>query len=194
MYKHKNKIKLAKIGLADLCTLKDLKDESWFGTHNVAIVNYEDQEHWFKNLDNKKTLILSAMLNETKIGYYKLLNIDWVNRKYDMSYDVIAAYRGKGYASLILEAGIDFSFEILNMHRIDTEVLENNIASHKSLIKSGFIQEGVKRKSIYRCVKYLDSFTLGILEEDWKILERVIGLNGCCNDSYKPKDNPEYEK
>jgi RimJ/RimL family protein N-acetyltransferase len=194
MYKHKNKIKLSKISFDDLAALKDLKDESWFGTHNVAIVNSEDQENWFKGLDSKKTLILSAMLNETKIGYYKLLNIDWVNRRYDMSYDVIAGYRGKGYSSLILEAGIDFGFEILNMHRIDTEVLENNIASHRSLIKSGFIQEGVKRKAIYRCGDYLNSIILGILVEDWASSERVVANKGVCNDSYKPKNDIDYGK
>jgi len=188
MYNHKNGIILTKASEIDLSVLKRLKDESWFGTHNIAIVNMEDQYKWFSNLDSK-TLIMSAQ-NESGhiLGYYKLLNIDWINRKYDMSYDVVKDQRGKRLSVKILEAGIDFSFELLNMNRIDAEVLSNNIASQKSLKKSGFIEEGKKRKAIYRCGEYLDSILMGILMSDWVELERVKAAEGCCNKTYKPKD------
>lgn len=194
MYTHKNGIKLSKITQIDLSVLKLLKDESWFGTHNLAIINMEDQEKWFKNLDNK-TLVLSAKNEQGNIiGYYKLFNIDWINRKYDMSYDVVSYYRGKGLSLKILEAGIDFSFELLNMNRIDAEVLSNNLASQKSLKKAGFIEEGIKRKAIYRCGECLDSIVMGILHTDWKELVRVQSYDGVCNKTYKPKNDSNYGK
>ena len=83
-------------------------------------------------------------------------------------------HRGKGYGKTVLEAGVDFGFEILNMNRIDTEVLENNFASMKTALYVGYVKEGIKRKAIHKCGEYLDSIVLGILKEDWSILDRVF--------------------
>ena len=74
------------------------------------------------------------------------------------------------------------------MYRIDTEVLENNIASQKIILKTGFTQEGVRRKAVHKCGTYLDSNVYGLLKEDWKELSRVKKYGGICNESYKPKN------
>lgn len=191
MYKHKNGMTLKKLENEDLLILKNLKNESWFGTHNISFVNNNDQESWFNSLDANKNLFLIVCKTETneKIGLYKIQNIDWVNRRYDSAHDVFENERGKGYSKPLLEAGIDFGFEVLNMNRIDTEVLENNLASYKTAMFVGFIQEGVKRKCVHKCGEYLDSNFLGILRDDWKHLKRVKNYNGVCNISYKPKNN-----
>ena len=191
MYHHKNGIISKKIEKSDLNILKELKNESWFGTHNINFVNDADQEKWFNSLDSNKNLFLIAIdhKNGDKVGLYKIQNIDWVNRKYDSAHDVFSQHRGRGYSKPVLEAGIDFGFEVLNMNRIDTEVLENNIASYKSALYVGFIQEGIKRKSIHKCGQYLDSLFLGILKDDWVSLERVKNYDGVCNHSYIPKNN-----
>ena len=191
MYRHKNGITLKKLEFSDLEILKDLKNESWFGTHNVSFVNQLDQEKWFESLNPNKTLVLIAIDSKTndKVGLYKIQDIDWINRKYDSAHDIFEKYRGKGFSKPVLESGIDFGFEILNMNRIDTEVLENNIASLKSALWVGFIQEGIKRKCIYKCNNYLDSICLGILKSEWINLDRIKHYNNVCNLSYTPKNN-----
>jgi len=190
MYKHKNGITLVKLEREDLPILKRLKNESWFGTHTINFVNDDDQTRWFNSLDNNKSLILIVIhtITNQKIGLYKIQNIDWINRKYDSAHDIFENFRGKGLSKILLEAGVDFGFEILNMNRIDTEVLENNIASYKSAIHVGFIQEGIKRKCIHKCGQYLNSNVLGILREDWMQLPRVIKYGKICNISYIPKN------
>jgi RimJ/RimL family protein N-acetyltransferase len=190
MYKHKNGFTLKKLEKEDLHILKNLKNESWFGTHNISFVNDIDQERWFDSLNSNKNLFLIAYKTETdeRIGLYKIQNIDWVNRKYDSAHDVFENQRGKGYSKPVLEAGVDFGFEVLNMNRIDTEVLENNLASYKSALYVGFIQEGVKRKCIHKCGDYLDSNFLGILKDEWKELNRVKNYGDICNMSYIPKN------
>lgn len=190
MYIHKNGIILSKIEKSDLPLLKELKNESWFGTHTINFLNDLDQERWFTNLNSQNTLILKAtnLLGEN-IGLYKIQNIDWVNRKYNSAHDVFKSQRGKGYSKPVLEAGIDFGFEVLNMNRIDTEVIENNIASLKSALFVGFIEEGRKRNCIHKCGEYLDSIILGILNNEWKELDRVKNkYEGICNQSYTPKN------
>jgi RimJ/RimL family protein N-acetyltransferase len=191
MYIHKNGICLRKIEKHDLPKLKELKNESWFGTHHFTFLNDYDQEKWFEGLNRNTHLILIAIDTKTnnEVGVYKFQNIDWYNRKYDSSHDVFKEYRGMGYSKPVLCAGTDFAFEIMNMNRIDGEVLENNEASMKSAIYAGFTKEGIRRKSIYKCGEYLDSIHIGLLREDWIELNRIKEYNGVCNISYKPKNN-----
>jgi RimJ/RimL family protein N-acetyltransferase len=186
MYTHKNGITLTKIRRDHLDLLRDLKNKSWASTHNIKFLNEDDQEKWFNKLDDTRNLFLIAgATNQPRIGLYKIQNIDWMNRKYDSAHDVFEKYRGKGYGKLILEAGVDFGFEVLNMNRIDTEILRNNIKSISNAKYAGFIEEGVKRKSIYKCREYVDSIVCGILREEWECLDRVTNYGSVCNKNYE---------
>jgi RimJ/RimL family protein N-acetyltransferase len=187
MYPHKNGIVLKKIEREHLKKLLELKNESWFGTHTVQILNNDDQEKWFDSISNHKNLFLIATDSTTseEVGVYKLQNIDWVSRRYDSGHDVFSQYRGNGYGKRVLEAGVDFGFEILNMNRIDTEILENNHASIKTADYVGFSREGLKRKCIYKCGEYINSIFYGILREEWETSNRVVMYNGVCNSNYR---------
>lgn len=193
MYIHKNGIKLRKIESSDLPNLAYLKNESWFGTHTTSFVNADDQLKWFQNINNHKIMIFIAIdsITSEQVGLYKIQNIDWISRRYDSAHDVFQEARGKGYSKKVLEAGVDFGFEVLNMNRLDTEVLENNIASLKSAMWVGYIEEGRRRSCIYKCNQYLDSICLGLLRDEWLKLPRVQEYQGICNISYTPKNNPE---
>lgn len=187
MYTHNNKLTLRKLGRKDLPMLTALKNESWFGTHSITIVNDDDQNRWFDSITSSKNdLILVASTHIHPVGIFKIAGIDWMNRLCHIGHDIFAGQRGKGYGNKIVEAGVDFCFEILNMHRLDAEVLENNIASQKTLFNAGFKLEGKRKKAIHKCGQYLDSFVIGVLKEDWQELPRVKAYNGVCNISYKP--------
>jgi RimJ/RimL family protein N-acetyltransferase len=170
----------------------DLKRESWFGTHKTTIINAEDQEEWYESVRKDHTkLILFAYINEFSeraIGLYKLSNIDWISRSADTAHDVFKYRRGEGYGHKVLEAGVDFSFEILNLHRLNTEVLENNLASKRSHELIGWSLEGMRKNAVYKNGIYLNSAIFGLLREDWLSSERVRSYNGVCNYSYTPKD------
>jgi RimJ/RimL family protein N-acetyltransferase len=191
MYIHKNGIALRKLERMDLPKLKDLKNESWFGTHNITLLNDYEQEKWFESLSRHTHLILIAIDTKTnnEVGLYKIQNIDWYNRTYDSSHDVFKEHRGQGLSKPVLCAGTDFAFEVLNMNRIDGEILENNVASIKSAEYAGFKHEGIRRKSIHKCGEYLNSIHIGILKEDWINLDRIKQYGGICNISYQPKND-----
>ena len=188
LYDHKNGIIFKKVDYSDAGLLKDLKDESWFGTHKTTIVNNISQMNWIEKVSNSSTDLYLLAYNKkiSPIGIYKISNIDWINRSYDSAHDIFKEYRKKGYGKLVLEAGVDFGFEVLNMHRMDTEVLENNIASYKNAVYAGFKDEGIKRKSVYKCNEWISSKCMGLLKEDWEKLDRVKEMGSCCNLSYKP--------
>ena len=190
MYEHKNGLTLRKIEKEDLKLLKELKDESWFGTHNIAIINMADQEIWFNKITQNvnHNIIMIAEQGDQPIGLYKISDIDWLNRHYNSAHDVFKKHRGLGLGYKVVEAGVDFGFEVLNMHRIDTEVLANNVASHKTVLFAGYVLEGTRREAVHKCGKWIDSNFYGVLYEDWIQLDRVKAYGGCCNRSYQPKD------
>lgn len=194
MYTHKNGMTLRKMGRQDLKDLKALKDESWFGTHNITIINMDEQEKWYESMiGNPRHMVLIVEKDGQSIGVYKISNIDWQNGRYDSAHDVFKDFRGKGYGKPLLEAGIDFGFEVLNTHRIDTEVLENNIASQKCAKFVGFQEEGLKRRCVHKCDQWLNSIFYGLLREDWRELDRVKAMGGICNTVYQPKDGLNKE-
>jgi RimJ/RimL family protein N-acetyltransferase len=187
MYRHKNGLTLSKIDTEDLEALKSLKDESWFGTHTVSIINHTDQKRWF---DNTKILVLKAtMLGKSDMmGIFKIDNLNTVNRICDVGWDVMVSFRGRGLGKYLVEAGVDFCFEILNVNRLNAEILENNIASQKCALAASFVQEGNKRKSVYKCGEYLDSYMYGILGNEWLASKKERYGDSVCNNSYVPKD------
>ena len=180
---------MRKITEDDLELLLNLKNESWFGTHTITINNIEEQRQWFESLlYNHQKMYMMVIHNGMSVGVYKLTDIDWISRRYHSAHDVFESERGKGFGKKVLEAGVDFGMEVLNMHRIDTEVLENNRASQKCIEWVGYQKEGVRRKCIYKCGQWLDSICYGLLREDWQELDRVKAYGDFCNSSYSPKN------
>ena len=193
-YKHKNKINFIKIEKGDLDSLKQLKDESWFGTVNTACLNMTEKEKWFEKISgDKSSLFLMAHLADAAycmhpaVGLYGITDIDPVSQSCLFTHSIFEQYRGKGYGKRTLEAGIDLTFEMLNIHRIETWILSNNHAEIKSTLAVGFVEEGMKRQAVYKCGEFLDCKLFGLLRDEWKNSDRVKQLGQPCNTSYKPK-------
>lgn len=159
--------------------LLEYKKESWEHTHRINILNSIDQENWFQKITSSPTtLVMIAETNciypiqlteETKvygkrIGLYILDNIDWQNGSYDMSYGLFEHCRRCKFGPKLLKTGIDFSFDILNLRRINCEVLATNHASIACVGKVKFQLEGVRKEAIYRFGQKIDSHIFGLLK------------------------------
>jgi len=189
MYSHKNGLVLRKVEEHDLQDLKALKQESWYATHTTVFLNDQDQQDWFfRNIKDHRSLTLISEFENEAIGTYKIANIDPISHTAQIGYDIYKSFRGQGLGYKIVEAGTAFAFEILNIHRCEAEVLSNNIASSKVIEAAGFVLEGIKRKSIFKCGEYLDSKIYGILKEDWYVKNPVVA-----NISYTPKDGKNWK-
>ena len=171
MYEH-NGVRLRKLETCDLTDLKELKRESWLSTHQVTIVNNADQMRWLESLEEEdvnspENLILVASgLQGISFGIYKILNVDYVNRTAEVGWDVYEKYRGKGSGKNLVKAGAAFCFDILNLRRLDAEILANNGASMKCALNAGFSKEGVRRQAVHRLGEYVDSVVMGLLASD----------------------------
>lgn len=189
MYKHKNGILLRKLEEKDLDLLHYIKSESWWGMHGMFLSNSVDQKKWFDSL-NDRNIALVAVLPEDKysLGYCLVSNINWISGTASISGAIEPEMRSfEADVKNSFAAGIDFAFEMLNLQRLEAEVVEFNIPAQKLEIDYlGFKVEGRKRRSVYKNGAYCDSLVLGILREEWAADPRVVALGDCCNTSRGP--------
>lgn len=184
MYLHKNGTILRKINHNDLTDLLLLKEESWWGTHTTNMLNMEDQEAWYKSLP-KSTLCVIANVGCKNVAIAIISEIDFINRTAKLSGSIYKMFRKDELIKSVSESVIDYCFEMLNLHRLDCEVLETNYGAQKYWINHlKFVVEGRRRKAVYKCGKYYDSIVLGMLRDDWQKHDRVLICNGSCNQSF----------
>lgn len=198
-YEHKNGVSFRKVDESDLSHLLELKNESWFGTVNTACLNMADQKKWFEKISNDRSccyFIADHFSSNSGAGMYAITGIDTINQSCDFSHSVYSSFRGQGLGKKTLRAAIDMTFEVFNMRRIETWVLSNNQAEIKTVTGVGFVEEGCKRKAVYKCGEYLDCKLFGLLRSEWDASLSVIECRnqdsnkGVCNLSYYPKKGP----
>ena len=174
LYKYED-IEFRKADRQDLEDLLELKNESWFGTHTVTLANSISQEKWLESISNethspKNLMLIAEITNDGQkhqIGVFKILHIDWQSRRAEVGWDIYHHFRGKGYGKKIVKAGIEFCFKILNLRRLDAQILANNEASQKCAVQAGFEREGIQKQAIFKLGKYVDNCLYGILSSSF---------------------------
>lgn len=76
--------------------------------------------------------------------------------------------RGKGYGKEALKILIDYGFSIMDLHKIQLNVLEFNKGAIALYEKVGFVKEGVYREFVLRNEKRYDLYLYGILKHEIK--------------------------
>lgn len=185
MFKFGN-VTLIKLDKSYLSNLLALKSESWETTHQITVANMDDQIRWFESLDKNvhtpKNLILIACgpvdeLASVAFGVYKITDIDWASRTANVAWDIFKHHRGKGLGKPLVSTGAAFCFQVFNLHRLNCEILETNIASQKCADAAGFKKEGVKRESVLKKGFYLDSWLYGVLSKDFALQQTKNQVN-----------------
>jgi RimJ/RimL family protein N-acetyltransferase len=169
-------IKFRRVDENDLERLTGLKLETYNSTHTIAFVNSINQKKWLESVSENshcpRNLVLMATgkyLDEESKKYYdgefgifKLLNIDWQNRKADAGWDVFHWHRNKGYGKTLVKAGVHFAFYTMNLRRLNAEILVTNEPSIKCAEYAGFKQEGLQKEAIYKNGNYVDNLLYGV--------------------------------
>ncbi len=168
MFEH-NGIILRHAEESDLERLLELKNESWFGTHRVTIQTMEAQRDWWAKASRSvNDYIMIASKEAVDVGVYKVTNIDWINGLGDSAHDVFKESRGQRMSYPVLSAGVAFAFSVLNLRRLNTEVLVGN-HSRKAAIKCGFIHEGLRRGVRVLNGEQIDSEVFGMLRDETQV-------------------------
>jgi RimJ/RimL family protein N-acetyltransferase len=97
-----------------------------------------------------------------------LFHPDLDNRRAELGYALGREHWGKGYMQEALRALLDYSFNELNLHRLEADVDPRNASSIRTLEKLGFRQEGYLRERWLVGGGIQDSLFYGLLRSEWR--------------------------
>ncbi len=126
-----------------------------------------EANQWHSSKENILFTICTNSDNKP-IGETGLFRIDYVSRAaifYIAIYD--PKYWSKGYGKETTNLVLKYSFDILNLNRIQLHVATNNPAAVKIYERSGFVIEGTLREAMYHNNEYVDFYVMGILRKDY---------------------------
>jgi ribosomal-protein-alanine N-acetyltransferase len=89
------------------------------------------------------------------------------DRHIEIGYNILPKYWGKGYATEATHAIIKWSFENMNLHRIEADCTDGNIASERVMLKCGFKFEGISRQSCWEHGRFVDIKRFGLLRHEY---------------------------
>lgn len=111
---------------------------------------------------------IARRTDDLVIGTCTLFHIDLSNRRAEIGYALGREHWGKGYMQEALNALLGFSFDKLNMHRIEADVDPNNASSIKTLERLGFRREGYLRERWLVGGEIQDALFYGLLRREWQ--------------------------
>lgn len=134
--------------------------------------------HWFGDLEKKDPpgwILLAVCLreNDLHIGTVLLLEVDYVNRRAETgSFFHRSDYRGSGYGSEAKQLLLEYSFDVLNLHMLQSWVLFPNTRSAAALRKQGYREAG-RICWIYPFEGGLNNFVVfDLLASEWRTMPR----------------------
>lgn len=109
-----------------------------------------------------------SIKNAQKVIGYVGVAVNWPNSLGRLSWALNSEFWHKGYATEAVSAIIDYMFSAYNLHRIEINVWQGNVASQNLALRLGFKQEGVDREARLKNGEYLDSINFGLLRSEWE--------------------------
>lgn len=128
----------------------------WIGTSNTRFYHNRSAFVW----------AIALKENDKAIGYIECTNFV-KSTMADIAYYLSKEHWNQGIMSEAIKAVVNFGFSIVEFHRIQANVAVENIASIKTLIKSGFTNEGTLRDYIMG-KEFRDVAMLSILKKEYQ--------------------------
>jgi ribosomal-protein-alanine N-acetyltransferase len=155
--------------LSDEETVKYLVDLPRQWTDPVGVLNIMN---FIQQSYHEKTAMRWAITfkqNNILIGTCGFHRYDPANFRAEVGYDLYRAHWRQGIMEEAMRRLLAFCFEELDLHRIEAEVIEGNVASACLLAKLGFQQEGVWRERVYGRGKFHSLRQFGLLRQEYNI-------------------------
>jgi RimJ/RimL family protein N-acetyltransferase len=153
--------------------------------HNVALWhNGEEMRNYFNVYPTSDTrskerldqmyrdfrhILLGVALKDdnTLIGVVGLKDINTLNQNAEFYIKIDPAAQGKGYGTEATRLMIQYGFMELNLNRIQTQDMDENIGGWRADEKAGFQLEGKLREAILRFGTYHDVRVYSILRDEF---------------------------
>lgn len=132
------------------------------------------EEDWF-NMVMKAPLEEHPLCIEVKtkngwklIGDTSFIHYDAHNRNTEFGLFIgDNKYWDKGYGCMATRLMLRYGFNYLNLNRIYLHVFETNPRAIKCYQKAGYIEEGKARQAYFQNGKYINTFIMSVLRDEW---------------------------
>lgn len=125
---------------------------------------------WLGNIYQKQESVnwgITLHDDDHLIGMCGMYDWERDDRRADIGYQIIRAHWGKGYATEAARAIIGWCFENLDLHRVQADCTDGNIASEKVMLKCGLKVEGIWRESCWEHGRFVDIKQMGLLRREF---------------------------
>ena len=100
------------------------------------------------------------------IGTVGYENWQMYHNRLEVAFELHPKFWQRGIMSMCLKAIIDYAFEEMQVNRIEAYTLTTNEASHKTLLKVGFKEEGRLKKYRKFNGEFVDVIIFGLVNEN----------------------------
>lgn len=102
----------------------------------------------------------------------QLVRSDVESRTWEVGYWIAKDHWGKGVATAAIKGFTRWAFTTFpDILRFEAKVYEGNKGSMKVLERIGFTKEGIRRQSVFKHGKVMDTHIFGLLREDIETLQ-----------------------
>lgn len=124
--------------------------------------------------DDTNSFLFSCFLNDELVAIFSLEDFSLKQNHTECGIALVdQKFYGKGYATEIVAAMIDFLFQKINLNRIYIRYIEGNTRSYNLFSKLGFKHEGCLREHVKRNHKYLNMNYMGLLKSEYLVMKIV---------------------
>ena len=132
----------------------------------------DDQIYWYETkVLPRKTFAYLIYLDNLKIGYIALQNINWISQMAEVSHFITPEYEQKTFGYYAHDVILNTAFGVLGLNRVYTACFLFNDFFNE-LEKLGFKKEGLMRQSCFRFGKRYDSLLMAVLKDEYKSISQ----------------------
>ena len=137
----------------------------WFEEPYEALVELVDIYEKHIHDQSERRFIVNR--DGTSIGLVELVEIKEIHRNAEFQIIIAPEYQGQHYASRAAQLAIDYSFCVLNLHKLYLVVDKENFKAIHIYEKLGFEPEGVLRQEFFINGRYRDVIRMALFQKDY---------------------------
>jgi len=163
------KLKIRPLERKDLSFIHDLDNERhamafWFEEPYESLDELYNLYDKHIHDDSERRFVID--MDDQFAGIVELMDINFIHRTAEIQIIVKSDLRGLGLSKNSMLKGLDYAFNILNMHKVYLFVDSENHLALRLYKDIGFVQEGVLRQHYFIEGKYRDSIFMGLLKDE----------------------------
>lgn len=125
-------------------------------------------DRYARRWERQAALLVNIACGKSLAGMAVYRTIDGSNRRAEIGYALDEDFRGRGLATRVTRALIDYAFDALDLHRVVIVCASGNLPSRAIPERLGFQHEGTSREASYLRGSFIDLEHYGLLRREWQ--------------------------